>query len=169
MINCLFIDLEAMPAQLSSCENWFQSLFLIIYFTSLSHNHITFFYTLYIMGSTAVGICVVSLWVLQPSSTIQRHAVSGVRLIGDSKLLLGVIVSGNDCQSLCVGPATDCRGIQDVSSEDFCWWPGVVWKVCGAQGEQQYYSSLWSSCTVHHQVRHSTARSHILCQAVLSP
>lgn len=41
-----------------------------------------------------------SLWVQELSFTVQRHAVIGVRLIGDSKLLLRVNVSVNGCLSL---------------------------------------------------------------------
>lgn len=44
------------------------------------------------------------------SSHSRKRAVSGVRLVGDSKLLIGVNVSVNDCLSLCVCPATDCCG-----------------------------------------------------------
>lgn len=44
-----------------------------------------------------------SLW-LPP--TVQIYEVSGVRLIGASKLTIGMSVSG--CVSLCASPATVC-------------------------------------------------------------
>lgn len=40
------------------------------------------------------------------SSTVQRHAISEVRLSDDSKLLIGVKVSVHGCLSLCGSPAT---------------------------------------------------------------
>lgn len=44
------------------------------------------------------------------SSRSRKRAVSGVGLVGDSKLLIGVNVSVSGCLSLCVCPATDCCG-----------------------------------------------------------
>uniref|UniRef100_A0A3Q0RGW1 C2H2-type domain-containing protein n=1 Tax=Amphilophus citrinellus TaxID=61819 RepID=A0A3Q0RGW1_AMPCI len=63
-----------------------------------------------------MNFCVCSLQILQPPLTVQRHAVIGVRLTGDSKLPISVNVSTNGCLSLCVSPVTDCRPVQNVPS-----------------------------------------------------
>lgn len=47
------------------------------------------------------------LRVFSLSPTAYRHAVSEVRLVGDSKLAKVVNVRGNGCWSLCGSPATD--------------------------------------------------------------
>lgn len=49
-------------------------------------------------------VCVGTLWVLQLPPTVQRHAVSGVRLTANSKLCIGMNPSVNGGLSLCVSP-----------------------------------------------------------------
>ena len=57
-------------------------------------------------------VCVGSLRVLRLPPTIQRHAC-GDRLIGDSKVALGVNVCVNGCLSLCC-PVMNWRLVQGV-------------------------------------------------------
>lgn len=49
-----------------------------------------------------------SLRILRLPPTVEKREVSGVGLVGDSKLLIGVNVSVSGSLSLCVCPATDC-------------------------------------------------------------
>lgn len=60
-------------------------------------------------GLFACSPCVIkgSLWVLQLPPTVQRNAVSGVRLTADSKLCIGMNPSVNGGLSLCVSPTLD--------------------------------------------------------------
>ena len=72
-------------------------------------------------GNTSWGLSVLSLhvlplymWVLPVySSFLQRSKNMHVRLIGDTKLSLGVCVSVHGCLSLC-GPVIDWRPVQGV-------------------------------------------------------
>ncbi len=50
------------------------------------------------------------------SSGFLPHADMQIRLIGDSKLPVGVNVSVSSCMSLYVGPVTDWRPVQGVPS-----------------------------------------------------
>lgn len=53
----------------------------------------------------------VSLWLLRLPPKVQIHAVSGVRLLGDSKLPVGLNVSASGCRSLCVIHRCNLQGV----------------------------------------------------------
>lgn len=63
--------------------------------------------------------CVGFLWVFQLALTVQRHVISfrvgvGVRLIGDSRLTIGLKVSVSGCLSLYFSLVIDWRPVQGV-------------------------------------------------------
>lgn len=63
----------------------------------------------------SIRACVGSLRVLGLPPTVQRHSVSRIRLIGDSKLPIGVKVSVNGCLFLCLSPVVDWLPFQGVA------------------------------------------------------
>lgn len=87
--------------------------------------------------------CVASLCVLRLPLTIQRHAVSVIRITGDYKLTMNVCM--NDYLSQCVGTTTDWRSVKGCILFPPTWQPSYEKELVKWKKMDGYYLFLYLS------------------------